>query len=147
MYYQSSNKLILLLGFSAVIISSIFYICLVSEFEESIYNPRFTAHDLYLNPLGAITCQLTLADGKTFQGELTNWSLNSCFFYTGKFLIKKKQKIFLTINIFKKNFDLVGYVATKNERGIGVILDSFHLSQDWRNLLIVLKDRGHVVED
>lgn len=147
MYYESSNKLILMLGFSAILISSIFYICLVSEFEESIYNPRFTPHDLYLNTLGAMTCELTLANGQTLNAELTNWSLSSCFLYTGKFLINKKQKISLKINFFKKSFNLVGHVATINERGIGIILESFHLSQEWRNLLIVLKDRGHVVED
>lgn len=144
-YYENSNKLVLLLGFVGMLSSALFYMGLVSELRESIYNPCFSAHDLYLN-----THNMTFGsfeyDSQLYSGELTSWSNNGCFFYLGKSIKMKAKDIKLRISFIDNLFDLEGKIVTKNEKGIGILFENKNAYKKWNELLLVLKDRGYVVE-
>lgn len=134
-----------MLGFSGILMSALYYMALLNELAESVYNPCFSVNDLYTNTYYAISGFVELGNEKN-QGELTNWSDRGCFFYLGKDIDSGVDNVKLNITFLETLFELEGKMVTKNSKGIGILFIKKEAHEKWNELLTVLKDRGYVAE-
>lgn len=144
---QESNKLILFLLFSYVVISYYFYQIWDEELREPYYNPNYSTKNLFSPMLYEIKTNLSFGD-KQYKATLTNWNQNSAFvfFEDSEVASIAKDTGLLSIEfkgaLFSQKVRLISKSSTLNGIGVKFEVRDEENELKWSDLISIYNDLG-----
>jgi hypothetical protein len=148
LFFESFDKIILVLNFIYIVFSFYFYICWTFELRKAIYLPCYTPYDIGDKTYYDLKGKVSFDDGKKeLLGFIVNWDKEGCFFYSRE-KFPKKKKGYLTLQIefegliflqraeiVTSYFSGIGLRFAPNRKEIGSIYS-------WNDFFKIIGDRG-----
>ena len=150
-FFESFDKLILILGFAYIVCSFYFYLFLKMELQEVFYCPGHSLNNIGKKSEHSINAQIEFKDGSKANGYLSNWGKEGCFIVLEKKFAKKKRSVTLSIDFEEQKFREKGEIVTGYGEGIGVKFANVDIEgkygQNWIDLYTIIRDRGYHPQD
>jgi hypothetical protein len=145
-FFDQQDKIILLMIFSFIVSSFLFYIFLRLELKEAIYNPGFNKNEISAVSDNRITLKIVTEKKKIIKSYLTNWGKNSCFVRLCGINDKINGKVVAQFEFEGKKFAQLGELVTSYGDGYGILFYDEGINKkevyQWSDLYTIICDRG-----
>lgn len=139
----SQNKLLLLLLFLNLVHSFLFFLIYDAEIKSAANNPNFFSNQIDLSTCITLEASIYLDQG-VFEGKLTNWSPNACFFRLSEDTdLNLSGKAKIVVKYENQEFEGHGFVSSNFGNGVGLRFVGENESvYNWKLLVSILNRKG-----
>lgn len=156
MFFLEFDKFLLGLNFIFLVCSFFFYLLLLNELNEPIFNPKFFANEIFNDRNTPLEVLIYDMNGKSIVGGITNWNSDSFFVKIRKGDGQPSGQVRLEINHFGRVFKDTAWVYTKyGEIGLGLKVErprqrtnllkrgNFERLLTWKAFCDIITQRGY----
>jgi hypothetical protein len=144
-FFQSFNKIVLILFFAYLVISYNFVLLWRLELKHAAYNKGFLSDQI--SPKSALQISLVLTEDRgSANGTLTNWDRDGMFVVVPSDTETPSGEVTVVISFDGSEFRCQGHVHTRTEDGLGLKIQEVTRENSgklgWKHLFSILEDRG-----